>query len=110
MLTGSLELSLDSDSINMKATYWSASEIKYSEIDSVEYRESVSAVKVNGFDSPKLLLGQFRNDELGVFTRYTYGGKKPCIVIKSGGKTYVVGEKTPEETREIYERLLKETK
>ena len=109
MFTGKVETSLGDASISVGATFWGDLELSYDEIDSVEYRENgVGGSRVAGYASAKLLLGTFRNDELGVYTRYTYAKSLPCIVLKAKGKTFVIGEKTAEETKVIYDRILAE--
>jgi len=108
MFCGKVEPSLDEDSINVKATFWSDLELKYEDIDSIEYREGgVDGQRISGFGSAKLLLGSFRNDELGMYTRYTEG-KCPCVIIKADGRTYVIGVKDEATVKTMYERVLAE--
>ena len=65
----------------------------------------VSGVKRFGFNSPRLLLGTFENEELGTYTRYTYAPSKDCIILSTKSGTVVVGCNTAEETRELYGAL-----
>ena len=109
MFTGNVEASLDDDSLNISATYWSDADIKYDDIDSVEYREDgVGGVRVSGYASARLLLGMFNSDELGGYIRYTYTGGS-CIVIRSGENTVVLGLKDSADTKALYEALLEKT-
>lgn len=109
MFTGKLEITPTETGIDIEATFISDATIKYYDIDSVEYRENgVSGVKFNGFNSAKLLLGGFKNDEFGLYTRYTHTGNKPAIVITSGERIIVLGDKDSESTRALYERILSE--
>ncbi len=109
MFTGKIETTVGEDALTVEATYWNDLTVKYEEIDAVEYRENgVSGMRVNGFNSARLLLGNFQNEEFGNYTRYSYTGDGPCIVLKVKGRTVVLGAKTEQETKEIYERLLGE--
>ena len=82
MFTGSLETTLDDTSLTVKASFWSDLTLHYGDIDSVEYRPSVEAgSRIGGFGSPKLLMGSFRNEEFGVYTRYTYTKVAPLYRV-----------------------------
>ena len=109
MFTGNVEAGLDEDSLNISATYWSDTEIKFSEIDSVEYRENgVSGSRVNGYASARLLLGMFSSDELGGYVSYRYTSGS-CIIIRSGEKVIVLGLEESADTKALYEELLVKT-
>lgn len=106
MFTGSIETTFDDNALNVKASFWSDLTLNYEDIKDVEYREDgVDGARVNGVGSARLLLGVFRNDEFGVYTRYTYTGDQPCVVIKTATRTVVLCAETVEETIEIYERI-----
>ena len=106
MFTGNVNATVDDTSLTVKASFSSDLTVKYEDIDSVEYREGgVAGTRVVGFASARLLTGSFQNEELGVYTRYTYTGKKPCIVLKSGEQTIVFGLDNAEDTKEIYEKI-----
>lgn len=107
MFTGNVEASLDDDSLNISTTYWSDADIKYEDIDSLEYREDgVSGARVNGYASARLLLGMFNNEELGGYTRYTYTGGGACIILRSGESVLVLGLEDNADTKALYEALL----
>ena len=107
MFTGNIKAELSEDALNVSATYSKDVTVKYSDIDNIEYREGgVDGARVMGFSSARLLLGQFQNDEYGLYARYTYTGKKPCIVITVDEKILVVGCNGGEETRALYDGLL----
>lgn len=106
MFTGSIETTLGEDAITVKATYWSDLAVKYEDIDSAEYRaEGVEGRRVSGFGSAKLLLGIFENEEFGTYTRYTYTGDKPCVVLKINERTVVIGAENEQSVRDIYNRI-----
>ena len=105
MFSGKIETSLDEDSINVKATFWKDAELKYENIESIEYRaDGVDGSRISGFGSAKLLLGTFTNDELGMHTRYTEGNC-PCVIIKADGRSYVIGVKDEAAVKEMYDRI-----
>jgi hypothetical protein len=109
MFAGKVETLCGENSLRVSATFWSDLELSYDEIDFIEYRENgVGGDRIAGYGSAKLLLGRFRSDELGIYTRYTYGKKLPCIVLKANGRTFVIGEKTAAEAKAVYDRILSE--
>jgi len=106
MFAGSIRVQLDDTALTVDATFWEDLTLPYDAIDSLELQESqVGGVRTNGFNSAKLLLGTFQNEDLGLYTRYTYTGPGPAIVIVSNGRTLVIGLKDPAETRALYEAL-----
>jgi hypothetical protein len=66
-------------------------------------------MRTMGFNSARLLLGLFENDEFGSYTRYTYTDPDAGIVIHSGSKVLVLSGKDAAETREIYQQLVQRT-
>lgn len=106
MFTGNIETTLGESSLTVKADYWSDITLNYEDIDTVEYREGgVDGDRINGVGSARLLLGIFQNDEFGTYTRYTYTGKKDCVVLTVDGKKIVIGTEDTQSTKEIYERI-----
>jgi len=109
MFTGKIEAVCGEDALLVEASFAKSMTLSYDEIDSVEYREGrVDGVRVYGFASGRLLLGTFQNEELGTYTRYTYTGDKPCVVIKAGERYVVVGTNDAASTKEIYDRISSE--
>ena len=106
MLCGDLDITLGDDSIDIEASMWSDASIDYDDIENVEYREGrVEGYKVNGFNSAKLWLGMFKNDEFGVYTRYTYRPADSSVILTVDGKYVVIAAESEAETKEIYERI-----
>ncbi len=106
MFVGEVETTVGDDSLTLDATFWQETTINYEDIDSIELRgEKVGGIKVGGFNSAKLLLGTFQNEEFGVFTRYTYTKSQTSIVLRVDERVIVIGEKTDETTRALYEEL-----
>ncbi len=109
MFTGSIDVTLGDEAITVTASYWDDLTLKYADIESAEYRaDGVSGERIYGYGSAKLLLGGFRNDELGSYTRYTYTGNTPCIVLKTARGTFVISDDTAEEVQNIYNRITAE--
>ena len=109
MFTGHVETTLDDDALIVDASFVGTVTIKYEDVESIEYRENgVDGRRISGFGSARLLLGNFKNDEFGAYTRYTYTGEKPCVVLKVDGRTVVVGTDSEQEVKQIYERIYSE--
>ncbi len=107
MFTGNIEFDLDDDSIDIDASFWSDVEIDYGKIERAELREDVAVgMKVNGFNSARLLLGGFENEEFGRYTRFSYRGADTVIVIHGEGGVLVIAEKNDTATRALYDKLV----
>jgi hypothetical protein len=107
LLGGGFEVALDEDSISVDANFCSDIDLKYSDIDSLEFRETDDVGRrISGYGGAKLLMGHFQNDEFGNYTRYSHGSKNGCVVIKSGDKTYVIGCEDKAATKALYENLM----
>ena len=109
MFTGSIAITYNEKSFTVDSTYYDALTINYDDIESIEVKENVSiGVKEFAFNSAKLSLGKFRNDEFGSHTRYTYNSCKTVVVMKIDGKTLVINDKDDDTTREIYLKIKSE--
>ena len=107
--TGGLKFELGAESLSVKPSMGKAVELSYSELKDAEikYRDSkVPGTRVMGYGSAKLLYGQFRNDEFGNYTRYTYTGSESSIIIRTGDSIIVLADETAEETLAIYTELM----
>jgi uncharacterized membrane protein len=105
--TGKVVVEFGDDSLTVTSTYYSDLVIEYCDIESAELRESVKAgTKVAGFNSPKVLLGSFKNEEFGNYSRYTNTKYNTCIVLTVNGETIVINGEGDEATRLIYEKLI----
>ena len=109
MFGGNIETTLGETSLKVHATFWEDLWLQYEDIDAAEYREQgVDGERIVGYGSGKLLLGTFQNDEFGMYTRYTYGGDAPCIVLTVGARKIVLGAEDEQQLKAIYERILAE--
>lgn len=107
LFIGEINCVFNTDSFTIEASFYDDLTVEYAAIDGIELRsESVPGTREWGFGSARLLLGTFRNEEFGFYTRYTYTNCKTAIVLTVQGKTLVLAEKTPEETVELYNTLL----
>lgn len=103
MFTGSVSVTLGESGICVDASYCEDIVILYEDIESAEYRENgVDGKRLYGYGSATLLLGSFENGEFGTYTRYTYTGDRPCIVLTVKGEKVVIGIKDAQELKEIY--------
>ena len=106
MFTGNVSVECKDTSFEVKATFHEDIEVKYSDIDSIEYIEDYEgAIRTIGFSSARLALGVFENQRFGTHTRYTYAGEKCAVVIRSGEKVLVIGGKDSAETKAIYDSI-----
>lgn len=110
LFTGEIKYSFSDSQLEIKATYWTDAAVSYDKIDSVEYRENFDfGLKTNGYSSPKLLMGQFKNDEFSYYTIYAYTKCKSAVVLSNGKTHLVINCDTAEKTKELYETLLSKT-
>ena len=106
LFTGKIEYEIAEDSFEIKASYWSDVTVNYDKITNLEYCE-VDEVgsRTSGFGSAKLLMGIFRNEKFGSYTRYSYKKCDSCIVIEMDNRVLVISGKNQEETLELYKKL-----
>ena len=107
--TGGLEFKFGDTALTIKPSMGKAVELSYSELvdAKIEYRDAkVPGTRVMGYGSAKLLYGQFRNDEFGNYTRYTYTDSEASIIIRTESGILVLADETTEKTQAIYTELL----
>lgn len=106
MFGGNIDFIVGDTALEIQADYYNDISIPYDSIDDIEFREvTVDGLRASGFGSMKLLMGQFKNEEFGYYTRYTYYDDAGCVVISVGEERIVISGKTIVETRAIYESL-----
>lgn len=107
LFIGEINCVFNTDSFTIEASFYDDLTVEYAAIDSIELRtESVPGTREWGLGSARLLLGTFKNEEFGFYTRYTYTNCKTAIVLTVQGKTLVLAEKDPDKTVELYNTLL----
>lgn len=105
--TGDIEFVCTDTAITVEADYFDDLTVEYSHIISVEYRESDRAgMRQYGFGSPRLLMGKFKNEEFGNYTRYSYTGDGAAVVLTTESGVLVLGGKDAEATYAVYEALI----
>lgn len=110
LFSGKVETTFGDDSFTVRGSYYGGQTVSYADIDSVELRQDdVPGSRVFGVGSYRLLLGTFRNEEFGTYTRYTYYKPESCIVVRMGEKVLVLSGKDKAETQDIYSQLLSRT-
>ncbi|MBQ5793391.1 MAG: SdpI family protein [Clostridia bacterium] len=106
LFTGDVEITTDDTALHVDVSGWSDCALAYADIDSAEYREhAVDGQRISGVGSARLLLGAFRNEEFGNYTRYTYTGDKPCIVLMLDERIYVIGTNDAAQTKALYDLI-----
>lgn len=108
LMTGNIHVEYGDTSFTIKASYWYDKEVAYDEVVQIEYRdEKVAGSRVAGFGSFRLLMGDFKNEQLGNYTRYTYANCDAGVILYlENEKELVLSGKDRESTRQIYENLL----
>ena len=110
LFSGKVETTFGDDSFTVRGSYYGSQTLSYADIDSLElWQDDVPGSRVFGVGSYRLLLGTFRNEEFGTYTRYTYYKPESCIVVRMGEKVLVLSGKDKAETQEIYDQLLAHT-
>lgn len=111
MFSGNIEVHCADTSFQINATYWTDTEVDYSEVDTITYRKDLDVgVRTSGFGSARLSMGIFQNEEFGSYTLYAYTGAKEFIVLTSDEKTLVIGMRDAEDTQAIYDTMLSRIK
>lgn len=107
MFTGDISVEMDDNAITMDSIYGSEITVNYSDITSVEYTsERESGMRIFGFDSARLQLGDYRNDTFGQYTNYCYRKNKETVIIKTENQVYAVNLEDAEATKALYEAIL----
>lgn len=108
LFSGDVNVNLSEESFEINASFHSDMTVKYSDIQSMEYRESDHiGSRIFGVGSPRLSVGNFQNKEFGEYVRYSYTACKACIVlINRQGEELVINQKDTEQTKALYEELL----
>ena len=106
MFTGDIVYAVGEEALTIESDFHTDFTVSYKSIDSIEFREgNVPGTRIGGFGSARLLLGTFRNEEFGNYTRYTYTNPDGCIVLRNGSKVLVISTERYSETLKLYLQL-----
>ncbi len=107
-LSGDIEFSVSEDILIISADYWQDHSISLSDIDTISYKENdIHGKRTYGFGSSRLSMGEFKNNEYDKYLRYSYTKCSTGIAItKKDGSTVVISKSNPQETLDLYNRLI----
>lgn len=109
-VTADYSVTFGDTSLSIDANFWSDVTVDYDKIDSVEYREKddpdASKTRNLGYGDFSLLMGEFKNDEFGRYTRYSHISCDSCVVITIGDGVLVLNGENDTETKDIYDKLM----
>ena len=113
LFTGKFEIEFGDTSFTIDSVYWSDLIVNYEDIDRIEYRENddpkAASSRTFGYGSFTLLMGEFKNQEFGRYTRYSHIACDSCVVITVDGKILVINGKDAAQTKALYDELLMKT-
>lgn len=106
MFAGSANIEFEEDKIRLSGFLVPGYTLEQKEILSVDYEKELDlGRRTNGNGSVRIQAGQFRNKRFGNYRLYSYNACREYVVIDTEDKTIVVNDKTPERTKELYEKL-----
>lgn len=106
--TGSVSTTFDETSFTVDASLFSPLTVNYDDIENVEFLEnSTAGNRIYGVGGAKILAGNFKNEEFGKYTRYSYTGQTSVVAITDKtGNILVITGKNAAETKALYNKLL----
>ena len=111
MFSGDINFNVTETELEIDADFYNDISISLDSINDIEFRETtVDGLRTGGFGSAKLLMGKFKNEEFGFYTRYTYTDDTGCVIITVGEDKLVIAGKTLTETKVIYDSLTEKVK
>lgn len=107
LFSGNMTISYQSDGFTIQASGWEDYEVLYEEIEQITYEPNGvlngdNARRTNGFGNLKMSMGEFYNDSLGDYIRYTFNECTACIVLKIKGETVVINGENQKSTEELF--------
>lgn len=109
MFTGRVFIEQDDDGFYVDSTYGERIQVKYGDIDSVELRSELKVgVRFHGFNSARLNVGLFQNDEFGIYTIYAYTGADEYLIIKKENTVLCIALRG-DDTAQLYDQIVQKT-
>lgn len=106
LFSGRITFSLENDALTVQASFWKDLAVPCEEITAIEYRDTaVDGERVWGFGSLKLEMGQFRNEEFGNYTRFTYLGCDSAVIVHLGQEVLVLSAADKTQTAQLAQQL-----
>lgn len=106
MFTGDISVTYTEADFKICASYMDDLTVSYTQVDSVEYRESFSiGHREMGYGSPRLSMGTFNNEEFGRYTLYAYTNGEGCVILRQDDRVLVLVGRTAGDTKSIYDTL-----
>lgn len=110
LFSGDLAYRFEEESFTIEADWYPDLTVRYDAIEALAYHDgNVSATRVGGFGSFRLLMGWFESEELGIHTRYTYYRPKACVILTTENRAIVLSGANLEETWDLYQTLHRAT-
>lgn len=107
LITGDIKTTINDTELNIVGSYWFDYAVPLDIIEAVSLKEDINLGKrTNGMGSLKLSEGNFRNTEFGNYTLYAYNKCNTYIILDTTDGKVVVNGETPEETKELYEKIV----
>lgn len=108
--TGDIVTEFGQEAVTIRVDWWSDGTVRYEDIERIELRqEAVPGLRVGGLGSARLLAGNFRSDEFGNYTRYTYTACDSAVVMTVKGRTVVLSGEDDAATESLYHELCRRT-
>ena len=108
LITGDIKIQYNDTSFTIEANFWEDATVYYADIETIEYRKQDDpGDRTFGYGSFNLLMGDFKNDEFGTYTRYSYTDCDSCIVLTVDGNILVINGIDDESTKNIYNELVR---
>lgn len=104
---GDVEVTLKEEEIVIDTDVIGVRDLPYKEIVTVTYcKELELGKRTGGVGSFRIQAGSFKNEEFGSYRLYSYAKCKEYIVCDTVNGKVVLNAKTPEETKELYKKIV----
>lgn len=105
--TGSMDIKLGSNELNVNVLFYHDLELSYAEIDDIELRYSLDiGTRKSGIGTAKLSVGTFTNKEFGEYKLYSYTSAGGYIIIRTNDNVIVIGAQDSDSANSIFEGLM----